>query len=52
MEPGARLSHDSGKLAVELAKAGMSNNATFLNHPELIATFVEVVAKKIESIKA
>jgi hypothetical protein len=51
-QPNKQLSHDSVKLAVELAKAALSQSGTFLNSPEVVAKFIEVVAERIESIWA
>jgi hypothetical protein len=47
------LSLESIQLAVDLAKAGMSpNTAAFMNNPEVVAKFIEVVSRKIESLMA
>ena len=53
MEDPKRLSFESIQLAVDLAKAGMSpNTAAFMNNPEVVAKFIEVVSRKIESLMA
>jgi len=46
------LTDDSVKLAVEIAKAGMPmSSGSLLTNPEVVAKFVEVVAKKIHELK-
>ncbi len=46
------LTNDSVKEAVEIAKAGMPmGTGTMLVSPEVIAKFIEVVAKKIHELK-
>lgn len=51
MEDPKRLSLESIQLAVDLAKAGMSpNTAAFMNNPEVVAKFIDVVSTKIESL--
>ena len=51
MEDPQKMSLESIQLAVDLAKAGMSpNTAAFMNNPEVVAKFIEVVSKKIESL--
>jgi hypothetical protein len=49
-----KLSHRSVEQAVELAKAGMptSVGASALNFPDVVAKFIETVARKIEEITA
>lgn len=51
MEDSRKLSLQSIQLAVDLAKAGMSpNTAAFMNNPEVVAKFIEVVSTKINSL--
>lgn len=51
MENPKKLSLESIQLAVDLAKAGMSpNTAAFMNNPEVVAKFIDVVSRKIESL--
>ena len=53
MEEPKKLSLESIQLAVDLAKAGMSpNTAAFMNNPEVVAKFIDVVSTKIESLMA
>ena len=51
MEDSKKLSLKSIQLAVDLAKAGMSpNTAAFMSNPEVVAKFIDVVSRKIESL--
>lgn len=51
MENPQKVSLESVQIAVDLAKAGMSpNTAAFMNNPEVVAKFIDVVSRKIESL--
>lgn len=51
MEDPKKMSLESIKLAVELAKAGMSpNTAAFMNNPDVLAKFIDVLSRKIQSL--
>ena len=42
---------ESIKMAVELAKEGMQPpTGTYLNNPEVVAKFIETVARKIDEL--
>jgi hypothetical protein len=47
-----QITPDSMKMAVEIAKAGMSSpSGSMINFPDQVAKFLEVVATKIETLR-
>lgn len=52
MVSDGKVHPDNLKLAVEVAKSGMSlQSGSMLNAPDVVAKFIETLAKKFEEIR-